>query len=439
MRPLTLLALTTSTAGLCLAAQPAGDIKKPNVVFILADDLGWSELGCYGQQKIKTPNIDRLAREGLRFTNSYSGAPVCAPARTTLMTGLHLGNSPIRGNKEIQPEGQFPIPAEHTLFPQLFQKAGYATAVVGKWGMGPVGSEGDPLKRGFDHFFGYNCQRMAHSYYPPHLWNDDRKIIINPTPVPGRAKSPPDQPVDMATWTGAQHASPLIIEDALRFIDAQAKAQKPFFLYYTPTEPHVSLMPEKEYLDSYPESWDAGAYRGENGYTPQTRPRAAYAAMITGLDAYVGKIMAKLDELGIADNTLIIFTSDNGTTLPGRNSKRWNTGGVDADFFNSTAGLRGFKGSVYEGGIRIPCVMRWPGKIPAGATTDFPTYFPDYAPTLCAAAGIEKPARGDGVNFLPVMLDKGVRPSATRWSGCFPNTADKPPFASANTKCCAET
>ncbi|MDR2981799.1 MAG: arylsulfatase [Puniceicoccales bacterium] len=419
MRSLTLLALASFVTGGCFSAKAADTPKHPNVVFILVDDLGWGELGCYGQQKIKTPNIDKLAREGIRFTDSYSGAPVCAPARASLMTGLHLGHSPIRGNKEAKPEGQYPIPPEYTLFPQLFQKAGYATAAVGKWGLGPVGSEGDPLKRGFDHFYGYNCQRVAHSYYPPHLWNDDQKVIINKKPIPGHGKVPADQPVDMAKWTGEQHSSPLIVEDALKFIDTQAKAKKPFFLYFALIEPPVSLMPEKQFLDQYPESWDKTSYRGENGYTPQTRPRAAYAAMITGIDDHVGKIMTKLDKLGLTDDTLIIFTSDNGTTHRGVDN-RWNVGGVDAEFFNSTAGLRGFKGAVYEGGIRIPCVMRWPENIPANLTTNFPTYFPDYAPTLCAAAGIENPIKGDGINILPVMLNKGQKPERNPMVWVFP-------------------
>lgn len=415
--PAAIAGLLTAAGSACAAtgaANTGSNTPPPNIVFILADDLGWGELGCYGQQKIKTPNIDRLAAQGVRFTQAYSAAPVCAPARASLMTGLHLGHSPIRGNREItkddptQTEGQTPIPAGYTLLPQIFKDAGYATGAAGKWGLGPVGSVGDPLKRGFDHFFGYNCQRAAHSYYPPHLWNDSEKIILNEKPIPGRGKVPEGKPVNMAKWTGKNHSAPPIVEAALRFIDKQAAARKPFFLYLPFIEPHVSLMPEKKFLDMYPENWDQTPYRGENGYTPQTRPRAAYAAMISALDDHVGQVMARLEKHGLADNTIVIFTSDNGTTHTGRDG-RWNIGGVDAKFFNSTAGLRGWKGAVYEGGIRIPCIMRWPGKIKPGATADFPTYFPDYIPTLCAAAGIRDKTSGDGINFLPEILGEKAK------------------------------
>jgi arylsulfatase A-like enzyme len=374
-----------------------------NVVFILADDLGWGELGCYGQTRIRTPNLDRLASQGMRFTRHYSGAPVCAPSRNALMTGLHIGHATVRGNRKAEgfPEGQHPIPDGALTIAEVFKKAGYATGAFGKWGLGPVGSTGDPNRQGFDAFFGYNCQSVAHSFYPPHLWRNGEKVALNAKPVPGHAKQPEGE-LRVQDWTGERHASAAILEESLKFLDRNA--QRPFFLYLPFTEPHAALQPPPELLDLYPKDWDEKPYRGENGYTPHPRPRAAYAAMISNLDRSVGKVLEALDRLGAAERTLVVFTSDNGTTHRGKGAG--GVAGVDADFFRSTAGLRAFKGSVYEGGIRVPLLVRWPGRIRPGSTSDVPSYFPDHFPTLCEAAGLPVPPGLDGVSLLPVLEER---------------------------------
>lgn len=407
-----LLRLTVLFAilGMPLKGIPAAE--RPNVVFIMADDLGFGELGCYGQKKIRTPNIDQLATEGLRFTQNYSGAPVCAPARCVLMTGKHLGHAFIRGNRQANPkggpEGQWPIPAEEFTLAEAFQQAGYVTGAFGKWGLGPDDSTGDPMTQGFTHFYGYICQAVAHSYFPPHLWNDGEKEIINQHPVPGHMKKPEGE-VRMEDYFAEQYSSDKVRAAALKFLDDNR--DKPFFLYLPFIEPHVAMHPPRELVESYPAEWDDRPYRGQCGYLPHPRPRAGYAAMITHLDAHVGAVLKKLDELGLREKTLVVFTSDNGTTHPSGGDKVFGIGGVDAAFFNSTAGLRGFKGSVYEGGVRVPMIVRWPGKVTPGATSDAPTYFPDFFPTLCKATGIPVPEGLDGINMLPVWTGQGS-PSA---------------------------
>jgi arylsulfatase A len=386
----------------CAAPQAAS--PPLNVVFILADDLGWGELGCYGQEKIRTPNIDRLAREGMRFTRHCSGAPVCAPSRNVLMAGRHLGHTTVRGNKQAEeyPEGQHPIPDETLTIAERFKQAGYATGAFGKWGLGPVGSSGDPNRQGFDTFFGHNCQGVAHSFYPPHLWRNAEKVPLNAKPVPGHATQPEGE-VRLEDWTGERHCSAPILKESLDFL--RAHAARPFFLYLPFTEPHVALQPPVELLDLYPKEWDERPYRGEAGYTPHPRPRAAYAAMISALDRHVGEVLKALDTLGLADRTLVIFSSDNGAThLRGEVG----VGGADPAFFKSTAHLRGLKGSVYEGGIRVPLIVRWPGRVKPGTVSDFPSYFPDHFPTLCEAAGLSTPAGLDGVSLLPVLEGRGA-------------------------------
>ncbi len=390
---------------------------RPNVVFIIADDLGWGEPGCYGQQKIPTPHIDQLAAQGTRFTQHYSGAPVCAPARCVLMTGRHLGHAEIRGNQQAKvkfpqfSEGQHPISAAVATLPDAFRKAGYATGAMGKWGLGPVGSTGDPNKKGFDLFFGYNCQAVAHSCYPRFLWRNGQQFEINPQPVPGHAKEPAGG-VTPDSFLGKTYAPKLMIAEAEKFITDQAAAKKPFFLYLAIIEPHVAMHPPKEEVDKFPKDWDTQPYKGECGYLPNARPRAAYAAMIALVDSYAGRVTAALDKAGVADNTLVIFTSDNGTTHAGKPDSPFHTGGVDAKFFNSTAGLRGYKGSVYEGGLRVPLIVRFPGKVKAGAVNDTPCYFADWFPTLSAAAGLPAPDKPDGENLWPVIT--GAAPAAER-------------------------
>ncbi len=395
----------------CLAAVSIG-LSSPataepvNVVFILADDLGWAEVGCYGQTKIPTPHIDRIAAQGMRFTQHYSGAPVCAPARCTLMTGLHLGNSQIRGNLQARvhfpdfTEGQHPLAAETLTIAKVFREAGYVTGAMGKWGLGPVGSTGDPNQQGFDYYFGYNCQAVAHSFYPRYLWRNRQQILVNEKPIPGHAKQPQGE-VRMEDWIGQTHASSLIIAEAERFISDHAG--QPFFLYLPFTEPHVAIHPPRASVEKFPEDWDAQPYRGANGYLPHPRPRAGYAAMISDLDSYVGRVLDALDREELTDRTLVIFTSDNGATHEGRQDPGFHIGGADPPFFNSTADLRGYKGSVYEGGIRVPMVARLPGVIPPGAVNDAPSYFPDWFPTLCAATGLNPPENLDGDSLWPLM------------------------------------
>ncbi len=402
--------LLRSACLLITLALSAPAAEKLNVVFILADDLGWGETGCYGQQKIPTPNIDRLAAGGMRFTQHYSGAPVCAPSRCVLMTGRHLGHAEIRGNQQAKvrfpefTEGQHPISGGSPTIAGVFQKAGYATAAMGKWGLGPVGSTGDPNRNGFDLFFGYNCQAVAHSFYPNHLWRNAEKIIINAKPVPGHRRQPGGE-VRAEDWTGQTYAPKLMIDEAEKFI--AARAAHPFFLYLPFIEPHVAIHPPQESVDRFPAEWDTVPYRGEHGYLPHPRPRAAYAAMIHDLDGYVGRVLTALDRAGVAGRTMVIFTSDNGPTLPGKTASPFHIGGADPKFFNSTAGLRGYKGSVYEGGIRVPLIVRLPGRIPAGAVNETPGYFADWFPTLCDAAGLQKPDALDGESLWPVLAGSG--------------------------------
>ena len=393
-------------------AEPAGinsDTRALNVVFILADDLGWGELGCYGQQKIPTPHLDRLASQGMRFTRHYSGAPVCAPSRCVLLTGRHMGHAEIRGNIQAQKsfpqftEGQYPLSARALTVAQVFRKAGYATGAIGKWGLGPVGSTGDPNTQGFDFFFGYNCQALAHSYYPTHLWRNAERVPFNDRPVPGHRPQPSGE-VRLEAQTAEHYAPIRMVAEAEQFIAEHRKDR--FFLYLAFIEPHVAMHPPKASVDRFPTSWDDEPYRGQNGYLPHPRPRAAYAAMISDLDDHVGRVMQALDSAGLTDRTLVVFTSDNGTTHPAGKNPRFGTGGVDSGFFNSTAGLRGYKGSVYEGGLRVPLIVRLPGRIPAGSVNDRPSYFADWFPTLCDAARLKTPRGMDGQSLWPQLMGR---------------------------------
>jgi arylsulfatase A-like enzyme len=405
---------------LLLAAQSATAANEAarnlNVVFIIADDLGWGELGCYGQKKIPTPNIDRLAVQGMRFTRHYSGAPVCAPSRCVLMTGKHLGHAEVRGNRQAKltfphfTEGQYPLSAEALTIAQVFRQAGYTTGAMGKWGLGPVGSTGDPNRKGFDLFFGYNCQSVAHSYYPSHLWRNSDRVEINARPIPGHAKQPQGD-VRLEDWIGTNYAPSLMTSEAVKFIEDNRA--RPFFLYLPFIEPHVAMHPPRTSVEKFPAEWDEHPYRGENGYLPHPRPRAGYAAMISELDGHVGRVLQALDKAELMDRTLVVFTSDNGTTHPRQADSRFHVGGVDAEFFDSTAGLRGYKGSVYEGGIRVPMIVRLPGRVSAGAVSDTPGYFADWFPTLCDAAGLEKPDGLDGESLWPVITG-GRQPERRR-------------------------
>ena len=360
-------------------ACPVSAPARPNIVLVFADDLGYGELGCYGQTRIDTPNIDRLAAEGTRFTQFYTAAPVCAPARAALMTGQHLGHCAIRDNSEVQPEGQGPLPAGTRTLAHDLKAAGYATACIGKWGLGFVGTDGDPNACGFDLFFGYNCQRQAHNYYPTHLWRNALKVTLEGNDPKTRAES--------------IFAPDLMVREAADFIARSADA--PFFLAYTSTLPHLALQPPAFNLRRYQGLFDDTPYVGGKGYLPHEWPRAAYAAMITRLDDEVGEIRAALEKAGVADRTLIVITSDNGPTH--------DVGGVDTGYFDSTAGLRGRKGSVWEGGIRVPAIAWWPGRIAGGTTTDAPAWSPDLRATFAALAGGPVSAT-DGIDLSSLLL-----------------------------------
>jgi len=382
---------------------------KPNIVFVIADDLGRGDLGCYGQTKIKTPNIDKLAVEGMRFTSHYSGHNVCAPSRCVLMTGKHPGHAYIRDNRQAKgyPEGQEPVPADTLQLPLLLKKQGYTLGGFGKWGLGPVGSPGDPLKQGFDRWFGYNCQAVAHNYYPTHLWDNDKQIPLNNPKFAAYQKLPaganPADPKSYEAFAGKDYAPDLIGEQALKFV--RANKATPFVLYYATTVPHLALqVPEdsvKEYAGQFPET----PYTGDRGYLPHRQPRAAYAGMVTRMDREVGRLMALLKELKIDENTVVVFTSDNGPLYD-------KLGGTDAEFFNSATGLRGRKGSYYEGGFRAPGVVRWPGKVKPGTTADRVTGFEDWLPTLLDLAGAKAatPADIDGISFAPTLLGETQDP-----------------------------
>jgi arylsulfatase len=390
-----------------LTQANAESATRPNIVFILADDLGYGELGCYGQEKIRTPNLDALAAQGMRFLQHYTGAPVCAPARCTLMTGQHLGHAEIRSNRDsgngrIFP-GQFPISEQIVTIAEVLKDADYTTGAFGKWGLGPSNTTGSPIKQGFDRYFGYNCQRNAHSFYPPFLDSDEREVLVNKYPIPGSDRKPTGE-VIADDYRAENYAPDLILKEALQFIDLNK--DKPFFLYCPFVEPHVSMQPPQQWIDRYPAEWDQehGAYRGENGYLPHPRPRAAYAAMISDLDEHVGTILDRLERHGLADKTIVIFTSDNGPTHESRNPN-FHVGGAACKFFHSNAGLNGYKGSAYEGGIRVPCIVRWPGNVAPGSQNDFPSYFPDWFPTLTELAGGKLPSAQtlDGVSLVKLL------------------------------------
>ncbi len=367
---------------LCLHASVQA---KPNIIYLLADDLGYGELGCYGQQVINTPHLDRLAASGIRFTQHYAGAPVCAPSRCVLMTGLHSGHAFIRDNREWKPEGQYPIPDETKTLAEYLHEAGYATAAIGKWGLGYPGSSGDPNRQGFDLFYGYNCQRHAHNHYPRYLWRNDERVELA-----GNTRG----------LTGAQFSQDKFTEQAVAFV--RAHADRPFFLYMPFTIPHLSIQVPPESLAEYEGKIPEEEYEHRDGYLRFPAPRAGYAAMISHLDRDIGKLLAVLDELGLADNTLVMFSSDNGPTYN-------RLGGSDSDFFRSSGPLRGRKGGVYEGGIRVPLIARWPGKIAPGRVTDHASAFWDVLPTVLEAAEVELPDEVDGLSFLPTLLGRGTQ------------------------------
>ncbi|HVI48041.1 MAG TPA: arylsulfatase [Chitinophaga sp.] len=371
--------------------------KKPNIIFIYADDLGYAETGPYGQQKIKTPNLDRLAKEGVRFTQFYTSTPVCAPARCMMLTGRHGGHSYIRGNYELggfadsSEGGQMPLPEGAATVGHMLQKAGYITAAIGKWGLGMPNTTGDPQSQGFDYFYGYLDQKQAHNYYPTHLWeNGHADSLHNPERfVHKQLKPETATDADFDFGKGKDYAVDHMTNKAVNFISAHQ--QTPFFLYLPYTIPHMSLQVPDSAVQQYIGQFHEKPYYGQQGYTPHKYPLSAYAAMITYLDSQVGIIMNLVKKMGLDSNTIILFSSDNGATF---------NGGVDAAFFNSNGGLRGFKMDLYEGGIREPFIARWPGKIPAGYTSGLVSAQYDLMATFAAIANINAPAN-DGISLLP--------------------------------------
>ena len=332
--------------------------SKPNLVFILCDDLAQGDLGCYGQKLIQTPNLDRMAAEGTLFPQLYSGTSVCAPSRSSLMTGLHTGHCPIRANRELKPEGQKPLPAGTITVAQVLKSAGYATACTGKWGMGMFDTSGSPLKMGFDHFFGYNCQRHAHSYFPTYLWNDHKRVDLD----------------------GKTYAQNLIAADTLNWVRGHADA--PFFLFHAITLPHGNF-----------EIDDLGIYKDK----PWTSLQKRYAAMVTRLDSDVGHLLNLLKELKVDDNTLVVFSGDNGASFEPKSE-------VGSLFDQSMGGkLRGFKRSLYEGGLRQAGIARWPGSVPAGKVSDEAWAFWDFLPTAAELAGVPVSSAHDGLSVVSLL------------------------------------
>ena len=372
MRPLIFgLILLLANTWLGIAGTLAAD--KPNIVYILLDDAGYGDLSCYGQKHFQTPNIDRLAAEGIRFTQHYSGSTVCAPTRCCLMTGVHTGHAYVRGNREVKPEGQSPMPADIVTIPRLLQQSGYKTAAFGKWGLGAPGSPSDPAEH-FDTFFGYNCQREAHTYYPTHLWNNKQKVDMD----------------------GETHSAEVIFEQSLNFI--RSNKDKPFFVFLPVTIPHAAMHATDEYMQRFRAQFSQFDDKiGRYANTETRNPIAAFAGMMTQMDDQVGRLMNLLSELELDENTLVMLSSDNG---PHRE------GGHDPDFFDSNGPLRGYKRDLYEGGIRCPLIARWPGKIEAGRESDYISAHWDMLPTFCELAGQPLPESMiiDGISIVPELM-----------------------------------
>ena len=372
-------------AGLTLSCGSAGRNSdsppgKPNIIFILADDLGYGDLGCYGQREIHTPNLDRLAAEGIRFSDHYAGSTVCAPSRCCLMTGLHTGHAYIRGNREVSPMGQEPLPTGTLTVAGLLKQAGYRTAAIGKWGLGGPGSTGIPDSQGFDYFFGYLCQRHAHNYYPEFLFRDSERVTL-----PGNIMPEPKNPDGSGVAEKKTTYPPdLFTAEALSFIERNRG--RPFFLYLPFTIPHANDEAGGQGLEVPSDE----PYSGKDW--PQQEKN--YAAMVTRLDRDTGRIVTLVKKLGLDENTLVIFSSDNG---PHRE------GGNDPDFFDSHGPLRGIKRDLYEGGIRVPLIARWPGMIEAGEVSRHTSAFWDFLPTAAEIAGVEVPTALDGISYLPTL------------------------------------
>lgn len=392
------------------------EYEQPNIIYILADDLGYGELGSFGQKEIETPNIDKLANDGMIFTDHYSGSPVCAPARSVLMTGMHTGTSPIRDNSEWgergnvwsfqsmldnpELEGQRPLPDSIVTVAQVLKNNGYKTGMVGKWGLGAPHTNSVPNKKGFDFFYGYNCQRIAHSYYPTHLWKNGEREYLDNYLVEKKEHLDPDADIydlnSYAKYNQNDYAPTLMHKEALNFID-ENKNEK-FFLYYASLIPHLALQAPKRWEEYYRNKFGKEEPHVGRSYYPALTPKATYAAMISYLDEQVGEVVEKLKEIGKYENTLIIFTSDNGPTWLNQ---------VDTDFFKSAGKLNGssdrLKGSVNEGGIRVPMIATWPNHIKKKTKTNHISAFHDFYATICDILNVEKPKAINGLSFLPTL------------------------------------
>lgn len=395
-------------------AASAGDAQRlPNIIFIMADDLGYGDIEPYGQKIIKTPNLSHLANAGMRFTQHYAGSTVCAPSRSVLMTGRHTGNAYIRGNYELggfsdaEERGQLPLKSNTVTLATVLKQAGYKTGAFGKWGLGGPGSEGLPTKQGFDEFLGYLDQKQAHNYYPTHLWHGTTKLAerwfaldnppINVHPRFNRKErwKKVDAQKRYKDYMGNEYAPDPIAKRTLEFI--REHKNDPFFLYLAYVAPHAALQVPDSELAEYDFLSPEQPHRGEKGYTPHPRPRAARAAMISYMDKAIGDVIDLIDELKLGKDTLIIFTSDNGPAVEG---------GGDLAFFNSAGGLRGRKRDLYEGGIRVPFIAMWPGQIKAGSTSDHISAFWDLMPTFADIAGVDINTKTDGISFKPTLLGK---------------------------------
>jgi arylsulfatase A len=372
-------AAATALGGCGIERFASEQSRRPNIIYILADDLGYGDVSCYGQEKFETPHIDSLANGGIKFTQHYAGSTVCAPSRCVLMTGLHTGHCFIRGNKgaDLQPEGQFPMPVGTVTMPTLLRQAGYVSGMFGKWGLGYPGSVSDPMEY-FDEFYGYNCQGSAHGYYPDHLWHNRQKVELD----------------------GKTYSHDLILNAAKDFI--RNNKNQPFFCYMPVTIPHASMHAPKDLHDKYRKKFPQFENKiGKYYKKPDVQnPIAAFAAMVEHLDNGIGEILAMLKELSIDENTIVMFSSDNG---PHRE------GGHDPAFFNSNGPFRGIKRDLYEGGIRVPFIARWPGWIKAGQVSDHISGFQDVLPTCTELAGGQTPTGIDGISFLPTLIGQLAR------------------------------
>lgn len=384
-----LILLATSVFTFASAAE------KPNIVFILADDLGYGDLGCFGQTKIKTPELDKMASEGMKLTSFYAGSTVCAPSRSVLMTGQHTGRTWVRGNAGRDNRDPQTLRPEDVTVAEKLKDAGYSTALTGKWGLGELDSTGHPNKQGFDYFYGYLNQRHAHNYYPSFLIRNDEVVPLkNTISSEWEAKRVADgAPDDGAGWAHPEgrieYTHDLIAEEALNWLDKKADGENPFFLYLALTIPHANNEGTRG-TGNGQEVPDYGIYEDKDW----TEPNKGQAAMITRMDADVGKILALLREKGVAENTLVIFTSDNG---------HHKEGGNDPEFFDANGPLTGMKRDLTEGGIRVPTIAWWPGKIAPGTESDHPAYFGDFMATACELAGAETPDDTQSISFLPTL------------------------------------